>query len=289
MLYHLRYGCHTSNGRGWGLPLTVLLLLGACGGKGTGGTRNPDEAQGGTATAVAGGGGTSVSGQGAGASAGGSQQGSACLEPVAPTGSSSCAFEGFAFDADAERCRYFSTARCEVTKNRFDTLEACVAACDPGGLDRCRVAADCTVRSAGCCRACEPAKREELRAIPIAYADVETCPDVACGACPPYDGEPERPYYGATCTNQRCELMDVRDTELGTCAADGDCRLRRGLECCECGGDGPWVAISNQPLAVANLLCGAPLACDQTCDRSPPEDLRASCVAGRCLISKVAP
>lgn len=282
----LSYRRHAGCARGLRLSFFVLAVLSACGGRDTKGSGPSNGGhQGGTAMSGAGADAGPATGGGAGTA--GSQQDPPCLEPITANDASSCDFDAYAFDAEAEHCRYFFKARCGVTKNRFDTLDACVAACDPGGLEHCQNSADCVVQGAACCGGCEPVKAEDLRAISRAYAEVQTCPGVQCGPCADHEGPPERPYYGATCANQRCELVDVRETELGSCVADSDCRLRRGLECCECDSSGPWVAVANQPLAVANLLCGAPVSCDQTCDRTPPEDLQATCFEGRCVVSSV--
>ena len=212
----------------------------------------------------------------------------ACLAPVAPTGSSNCDFNAYAFDLASGYCTYFAKSNCALTSNRFDTLEACIAACDPGGLGHCRGASDCVVQSLSCCGGCEPVKVEDLRAISRNYANVNTCPGVACGACPPYDAEPERPYYGARCTNQQCELFDVRNTELVHCENDADCVLREGLECCECATAGPWVALTAQRVSTLNFLGCAPGSCPM-CIHTPAEGLRASCDGGRCAVSKAAP
>lgn len=229
---------------------------------------------------------------GLGASGGSSQGGSipadSCQDAVAPTGASSCDFNSYAFDPDAKHCRYFPKSNCAVTGNRFDTLEACVAACDPGGLDRCQLSLDCAVRNTACCGGCEPLKLEDLHAVSTEYADVDTCPGVACGACAPYDGPQERPYYGARCTNQHCELFDVRNTELARCNSDGDCLLREGLECCECASAGPWVAVNTQRVLAANFLGCAPGTCP-TCEHASRENLRAGCVDGQCVVTKTAP
>ena len=210
----------------------------------------------------------------------------ACLEPVAATGPSNCDFNGYAFDVASGYCAYFVKSNCAVTSNRFDTLEACIAACDPRGLEHCVGAGDCVVRSVSCCGACEPVKAEDLHALSRNYADVNSCPGVACGACAADDGEPERPYYGARCTNRQCELFDVRNTEIAHCESDSDCVLREGLECCQCASAGPWVAVNAQLLSTANFLGCAPGGCPVCEHHAPADDLSASCVSGRCVVSK---
>ena len=136
-------------------------------------------------------------------------------------------------------------------------------------------------------------KRERLRALNRAYADVDSCPGVLCGGCEPYEGAPERPYFGALCKNQRCELFDVREKpELVGCDRDADCRLRQGLGCCEgCGNDGPWIALNEKAQStnqLASLVCDVPATC-ATCDSVPPDDLEPRCIEGRCVVSRTGP
>jgi len=220
---------------------------------------------------------------------GGASAGHSCLDTVAATATSSCDFNSYAFDPDAERCRYFPKSNCAVTANRFDTLEACIGACDPGGLDRCQLPGDCVVRTADCCGGCEPVKPKELQALNADYADEDNrCAGGNCLACAAYDGSAERPYFGARCVDHRCELFDVRNTELSRCDSDGDCVLREGLECCECASAGPWVAVNTQIVLAANFFGCAPGVCP-ACGHASRENLRASCVAGKCAIALTKP
>ncbi len=278
--------------RALGGPLLLAALIGACGGSARQGApsltdtagASPNDAGSSSVGATAGVAGSEGQGIAGSSSSGGSTP--ACLDSLAATGLSICDFNHYAFDPASGYCGYLTKAKCGVTSNRFETLEACIAACDPGGLGHCRAAGDCVVRSAACCGECEPVKAEDLRALNRNYADLDTCAGVPCRACAGYDSDSERRYYGARCMNQQCQLFDVRSTEIARCESDGDCVLREGLECCECASAGPWVAISTQTILALNFLGCAPGTCP-VCDHTPSGDLRASCVDGRCVVSNL--
>jgi len=228
---------------------------------------------------AASGGGSAASGGGSAASGGGSAS-AACYWDGQADWSSTHLFDGYAFDPEAGHCRYLKRINSSRTV-RFDTLEACSATCDPPSIGQCRVADDCMVERSGCCL-CEPVSLVELRAIGRNYADAR-CESRAC-SCVPFDGDPQRPYYGARCVNERCQLFDVRETDLLSCESDADCSVRLGLSCCQCGSaDVPVaVAVNRQKFAAmsAELLDCAPGQCPQ-CDERPKWPL-AACVEGRC-------
>ena len=277
-------------------PLILFASLDACAGKAqrdapsTGDAAGASSSSAGSSTvgATAGVAGSAEHGA-AGSSGSGGSTPTTCLQPVAPTGTSSCDFNSYAFDPDSGYCAYFEKSNCAVTSNRFDTLAACVAACDKAGLLHCQVAGDCVVQNLACCGGCEPVKSQDLLALSRNYADTNTCPAATCSPCPPYDGEPERPYFGAKCSNHQCELFDVRKTELASCEGDADCLLREGLECCECASAGPWVSINTQQLLAANFLGCAPGGCPKCEGHAPSAGLRASCVGGRCAVVSSKP
>ncbi len=116
----------------------LLALISACAGKarqdapltGDVAGASPSNAGSSSVDATAGLGGSAGHGMSGGSGAAGATP-MACLQPVAPTGSSSCDFNSYAFDLDSGYCAYFEKSNCTVTNNRFDTLEACIAACDP--------------------------------------------------------------------------------------------------------------------------------------------------------------
>jgi hypothetical protein len=283
------------------LGLTVLVLLplanGACGGKASrtvpsavdaagassSAAGGSSDRQGATAGASDAGSTSDAQGGSAGASVGGSPSAS-CLDSGAPESQSSCDFNGYAFDPGLGYCRFFPSVYCSQTRKRFDTLEACSAACDPPGVGDCRVAADCEVQGQSCCK-CEPQDPRLLRAVSRTAADANDCGEIFC-SCAPFYGEPERPYYGARCVNQQCELYDVRTTDLSLCNSDADCALREGLQCCQCASAGPWVAVNPQQFAVmsASFLDCAPGECPD-CEHVYSGLLQAVCVEGRCRVT----
>ena len=221
----------------------------------------------------------------AGESAGGAGSVSdACSLPWDP-GSCDDTLRRFAFDAAAGRCTAVVYGGCEGNANRFESLQACAEACDRGGFDGCESNADCFVKPVGCCEAgCEPVSPNGLAAANRRYETEPTCPDlVMCEACEPYAGIPELPYYGTTCSEGRCKLYDVRETDWGTCDTSSDCWLRNGLDCCEgCSDSGTWVAVNRSGAAPAGR-CAENAAC-VLCEPLPPEDLGVDCVEGRCVV-----
>ena len=212
----------------------------------------------------------------------------ACALPIDP-GPCDDVDKAFGYNTDTGICEGFIYGGCDGNANRFESLQACVDACDPGGLDECTSGADCTARVMGCCGVCEPYPASVFSAINTRYRYVNSCPElIQCEACEEYPGIPEGPYYGATCTAGRCELFDVREIPWGVCESDADCILRNGTSCCEgCAATGPWAAVSTtgQP---PDGLCSEDASC-AACDSMPPEDRIARCESGHCVVAFADP
>src|SRR5262249_25102624 len=114
-----------------------------------------------------------------------------------------------------------------------------------GGVDfaACGPSDRCVVAFTGCCGYFGPPQLSDFAAInssQVGPYHAATCPvPIACPRCA---GSPNL-YIGARCLNGRCALFDTRETPaFSACARDTDCRLRKGLECCECGAAGEWTA-----------------------------------------------
>jgi hypothetical protein len=93
------------------------------------------------------------------------------------------------------------------------------------------------------------------------------------------------PSIGARCESGHCQVFDVgKVPEITGCTTGADCRLRKGLDCCECGGSGAWVAVKTQgEAALSSLVCAADSACDE-CLPVPPAGLIAGCSGGICQV-----
>lgn len=104
----------------------------------------------------------------------------------------------------------------------------------PGG--ECQVASDCVLVYRGCCGSCLPAPREDLLAVPKskqAEAQRAQCPNpTTCGACYVADPAPLASLMAADCVANRCELVDLRASEISSCKTDSDC-VAVGRGCCQ--------------------------------------------------------
>jgi hypothetical protein len=106
------------------------------------------------------------------------------------------------------------------------------------------------------------------------------CP--ACASAP-------NPNLGARCVEGRCQVFDVqRVPEYSSCQSNGDCVLRNGVECCECGGDG-WVAVSRTGgTALVQAMCAPNSAC-AGCAPVPPPALITTCFQNACSTTFLIP
>jgi hypothetical protein len=112
---------------------------------------------------------------------------------------------------------------------------ACVAKDAGPSSDECQVASDCALVYGGCCAPCGPPPREALLAVPKSK-EVETrsalCTGgTACGQCYVADPEPLASLFAAGCVEHRCELVDLRASDISSCKTDSDC-VPVGRGCC---------------------------------------------------------
>ena len=156
-----------------------------------------------------------------------------------------------------------------------------------GGIDwgACSGGGQCVRGRKGCCDPCGVPELDTFAGVNSMYLDafkMATCPvPMVCPACPTGNN----PNIAARCVTNRCEAFDIRKVpEYSGCAVDGDCRLRKGLACCECGAMDDWVApnVSSEP-ALSAALCVAGTVCPP-CAPVPPVGMRAVCKVGTCQV-----
>ena len=280
----------SQRGTGFILFACIAGLIAACGGSalGDGGLGVAGQSSSGgsssSAGATASGGGSQAGSSAAGAPSAGAPASDRCSLPAA-SGTCDAYFPAFYHDAKSGLCRPFAYGGCGGNDNRFETREACLAACAGGGLDwgRCEVDSDCAIASAGCCEACEPVQDHDLLAYDPSQLSVSDSVNPQCasvGACLPCPAESDslstRKYFRPICSSGQCSLLDVRLSGFTECKQASDCVLRDGVKCCaEC--DGGFVSVN----ANANFCPNGPQACPK-CASFPPKDQIASCQMGRC-------
>jgi hypothetical protein len=91
------------------------------------------------------------------------------------------------------------------------------------------------------------------------------------------------PNIMARCESGRCRKFDIRsDPTYTKCGTDQECTLRKGLECCQCGAQGDWVAISRVgEMLLTGQVC-APNSVCPSCVPVPPAGTSAVCRNGAC-------
>jgi hypothetical protein len=157
-----------------------------------------------------------------------------------------------------------------------------------GGVDwsLCGGPGECTAALTGCCGACGMPQLDNFAGVNRQHLDAfrtATCPmPTPCSACP----TAPNPYIGARCTGTHCQAFDLRSTpEYSKCAINSDCRLRKGLDCCECGSAGEWTAVSVAGQQALNgALCVPNTGCD-LCLPVPPPGMTAVCWIGHCEVA----
>ncbi len=238
------------------------------------------------------GGASSGSGGGATGGTGGAPL-SACDQPIA-AGPCEAAFPRYGYDNAVGYCIPFIYGGCEGNDNNFESLEECDAACrngEPTPTDHCASVLDCGLGYFGCCGICEPMDLEAYEPVNVGFiADRErqsreACAEVLCGACE--QGTPVSQNYGVACEKERCVAYDIRErASLTGCTDDSDCRLRNGTSCCEaCDSSlNGWIAVSAEPLTLADALCGGMEVGCPPCAPIPPQQLRTECVEGTCRV-----
>ncbi|HEY3499827.1 MAG TPA: BPTI/Kunitz domain-containing protein, partial [Polyangiaceae bacterium] len=253
------------------------------GGQGTGG--NSGETSGGTSGAVGGSAGSSSAGEAGTAGAAGQGPDLCTLPPE--SGSCSAAFERWYFNPTRGVCETFTYGGCGANENNFETLEACHAACAGHGavdVTSCTSPTECVVAQARCCGMGAPSTLGEVTAVNANHLTEYTAPCalVDCASAP----GPIPAYFGATCDAGHCRAFDLRATDLVTCSAPADCRLRAGLSCCEgCTANPDEFVAIRKDAELSALVCGAILIPCPGCAPVLPEDLAADCLDGRCEVT----
>jgi hypothetical protein len=178
---------------------------------------------------------------------------------------------------------------CGGNLNRFASVAECEAAC-PGAipsLDACDSAGDCSLKSPGCCGACEPVDASAFVSVNVNHLNDDQCM-VSCGACAgllPGQSSTGR-YFIPGCTQHRCQVVDVRETDAVRCTSDDDCMLRSGAYCCQLCGTLP-VAFNKNANLVDALCGGLALPCPACLSAIPP-GYSTLCDAGRCVVKEPA-
>jgi hypothetical protein len=142
---------------------------------------------------------------------------------------------------------------------------------------------ECTPEYKGCCEACGVPDIHDYVGVNAKYLSQfrqEVCPvQPPCVPCVPAP----RPFFAARCMAGRCEAIDIRQVpELSKCANDTECRLRKGLDCCECGASGAFTSVSIYgQMALGALVCPPMTGCAE-CAPTPPANLKAVCLMNHC-------
>ncbi|HEX9294923.1 MAG TPA: hypothetical protein VF881_03790 [Polyangiaceae bacterium] len=149
----------------------------------------------------------------------------------------------------------------------------------------CSGPGQCVLEKKGCCNPCGTPVLDSFAAVNASYVEAyqaATCPvPMPCPRCATVPNV----YFAARCVGTHCQAFDVRQVpELSACSVDGDCRLRLGLDCCECGSLGQWTAVSLSGLAaLGTTVCAPDTACDD-CAPTPPAGTTPICSGGHCEV-----
>ncbi|HVJ20706.1 MAG TPA: BPTI/Kunitz domain-containing protein [Polyangiaceae bacterium] len=275
---------------------------GGSGGSGNSGNAAGNPSRGGsTGKGGASSGGTDAGGSGpvggsvgtAGTGSGGAPSG-ICSLP-AESGNCNAYIPSFFHNPDTGVCEPFVYGGCGGNDNRFDSVEACQAACSGGtpDLDSCQSPQECVLVSPHCCGACDGTVQDYVAVSAAgleAFQAAHLCPDIACEPCPPNDPTiANYPYITATCRNGQCVPIDIREEGVTDCQTSDECFLRLGLGCCEgCGGESELTALSDGTRLI-ELVCGDDIPPCPACAPVYPSQYGAVCDAGRCTLAYVMP
>jgi hypothetical protein len=284
--------------RGGTAALIVLVAVGAsCGGRSV--SRSVDGSGG--SEASGGRGGSNASGGRGGASAGGwietggsgtaGAGGRVVVDCSKAATIGECGFDfddpHFYYEAQTGICERFSVGVCPDRRNHFESEVACLVACQ--GQARmdftvCSSSSECGLLDRECCH-CTPGTRESLIAVNLTLG-LDRCALVSCTTCPPFE-DPDRAWFGASCAEGHCRLVDAKREPITECETDADCTLRRGMACCEsCDPDPANVISVNLAKHFSELVCGGPAACDDCEIPEFPPGIVPVCTDGRCAVGR---
>jgi hypothetical protein len=284
----------------------IVAVASACGGAtfneggdkpdGTGGKGGTSAGRGGSSAGGSVNGGSVNGGSGVGG-AGASPNGGSAGEPNLPkrcalppeSGPCEAYIPSWHHDPETGLCKPFIYGGCGGNTNRFASLEECQRACAGGAVDydACQAPTDCAIGAVGCCGNCDgPAlTKHDFIAFAERFRDevYRTCQliDIACGACPPPNGEGTLKYLISDCVAGGCVVHDIRESAVTECKTSEDCSVRYGTDCCSSCSATDVVAIANNGL-LADLVCGdVPQPCP-ACFPNDPYQHVAVCTQGRC-------
>ena len=152
----------------------------------------------------------------------------------------------------------------------------------------CSEPGTCALALQGCCAPCGAPTLSDFDAIfegSVEAHRAAVCPDPAAEPCPKCPTGLD-PTLFAYCDLEvgSCKGARLGDTRFAECSQASDCVLRLGLECCECGSSGDWVAVAGAKLGeLQGVLCSPSDACAE-CQPQPPPEYSATCNAGRCEV-----
>jgi len=189
------------------------------------------------------------------------------------------------FEADSGQCFELNPG-CGESPNGFSNRGECLARC-AGGEDRtrCSEPSECTLLAGECCSCSQ--ELDKLVAVSKFYDEefpgILSCPDIPCPDC---EAGTRSPYLFVTCEKSleespHCAGYDARQHAITECTQDSDCRLRRGLSCCECSGE---IVAVNVSADIEALTCDSG-GCTADCDPPGFPALAVPiCVSGRCAV-----
>jgi len=302
--------------------LSLLIVAVACGGRsstvggdddGSGGTAQAGNGngpgaggstRGGTGPSTGGKspstGGSGVAGGNASGTGGGAPIDEACSAPPV-TGTCEAYIESWYHDAATGICRPFVYGGCDGNKNRYASRYDCLQACarQNPSYAACTVPTDCAIGGVSCCGVCDgpDVGQRDLIAYNRKFADqvAISCAvplgapappsdqaPIACAPCP-MSPDGALKYFVPGCVFGRCNVIDLREDAVTACSSEGDCRVRRGNQCCEgCGGSGDLIAVRVDG-SFEKLVCGGGAISCPACDPGPI-NAKAFCEAGHCKV-----
>ncbi len=148
----------------------------------------------------------------------------------------------------------------------------------------CADSLECELVSETCCGVCGMPTLDDMVALhedDVAAHVQDVCAGlVDCPDCPSMPN----PHLFAYCDAGLCKGATVTDDAQGGCQDSTDCKLRVGLDCCECGAEGPLTAI---PIAyepkLQELVCDGDYGCPE-CAPAYPSDAEPYCDQGACVV-----